>query len=40
MAIGDIVENDTAAEGKKITLALAQGGLDVLAKAMRSSLVR
>lgn len=32
MAICDIVKNDTAAEGKKITLALAQGGFDVLAQ--------
>jgi len=32
MAVGDIVENDAAAERKKIPLALAQRGLDVLAK--------
>jgi len=32
MADGDIVENDASAERKKIMLALAQGGLDVLAK--------
>ena len=32
MAVGDIVENDAAAERKKIPLALAQGGLDILAK--------
>jgi len=32
MAVGDVVENDAAAELKKIPLALAQRGLDVLAK--------
>ena len=29
MAVGDILENDVAADGKKIALTLAQGGLDV-----------
>lgn len=33
MAVGDIIENDAAAQGKKIALALAQGGLDVLAQS-------
>jgi hypothetical protein len=30
MTVGDIVENDAAAEEKKIALALAYCGLDVL----------